>query len=1094
MPSPFTGASFSLKQIVQNGPATLRVTFTNDPLASDPAGVNDGLNPANYALTGPSTNQIDEIQTVSADPQSVDLLLAAPLTDGLWTLAVSNVQTATANPLTAPTSLNVLCELMTVTESLAQGAENDDAETLLRKFLSPALKGRGWDALLAAIATGDTYNEDLAKNAFDQMYKSTASGVYLDRRAANDGYTRPAGIGISDDIFRNLAIKVTARKQVIQVILEALEAYYGSEATRAHSTSSTYEPFALDDGDQLLVQVDGKRPVYVSFERDDFTQMGTATAAEVVAAITRSFRAVGSQAYAVVYNDPSLNRNFVRIYSQSLGLGGNVRVLGGRSQNVFKFPTEVHPSGGPVATTEFTITPGTGVNGILAGRVRFEHSAGADPDLGDVWDGDYVNLFGSVFAADLQGTYTVAAVTPDYFEITSTKTDWAASVTLLATDDVRFFRPTLRTIHSAGRLATATQGDPSVLDVILPATTQAVAREQNTAAYLHSAQAVAITAASRDSSGVVTVTAADHGLVTGQQAFIDGLYPNNTLPTPTLWSDADPDDLASAAYAQTLTKLTNGKILQVSDTLCNVYDETTNSWDAVAVTNFPRTEHTAVLLNSGKVLVAGGSGFAIDQCELYDVATDTWSPTGDLNDGRARHASVLLNDGRVMVIGGENAGAVTSCEIYDPGTGLWTVTASFSGTHSGGVRVVKLNDGRVVVIGGGSKDVEVYNPLTDSWETADSIPSGTNLEDHSAILLDNGNVFVCGGEDGTGVSYPETFIFKPSTYTWVAGPDMSTPRAGHGFLKFDNGHVLVVAGFDAAGATQDTTEIYDYTENTWRAGPDLLVARDYSQAVLLSSSKKALMHGDGTVTAFAELYSSPDHVIAAGGLNGQYEVTVLGATQFTYETPEAPYETVAVTTDAVVTSARGGTNDIAGPFIYDTSGSPAVTETESTLTSELVVGSNYTVMQVADASDFPDEEGWICFAFGTESQVSPVKYLGRISSTHLLIDPSFTFPNTLAVGSTVTLLAQRGIFVPDQPEDVGSFYITAAAAGRVAAANTIEELIGAGLAVNTQVVYPSDFGLGNEGEPASGASKLSDKVVVWAGDDVDEEIEEAREE
>ena len=76
-----------------------------------------------------------------------------------------------------------------------------------------------------------------------------------------------------------------------------------------------------------------------------------------------------------------------------------------------------------------------------------------------------------------------------------------------------------------------------------------------------------------------------------------------------------------------------------------------------------RALHTATLLGSGKVLVAGGwdpKGGAIAATGLYDPTTGTWSLTGSLHLGRWYHTATLLNNGKVLF-----AGSGTP-ELYDP--------------------------------------------------------------------------------------------------------------------------------------------------------------------------------------------------------------------------------------------------------------------------------------------------------------------------------------------------------------------------------------------------------------------------------------------
>lgn len=87
----FTGSGFRLESLEQIGPATLRIKYTNDPLALDAAGATDALNPDNYSLAGPATNTISSVTAVTGDPQSFDLDTEAPLIGGSWSVSVSNV-------------------------------------------------------------------------------------------------------------------------------------------------------------------------------------------------------------------------------------------------------------------------------------------------------------------------------------------------------------------------------------------------------------------------------------------------------------------------------------------------------------------------------------------------------------------------------------------------------------------------------------------------------------------------------------------------------------------------------------------------------------------------------------------------------------------------------------------------------------------------------------------------------------------------------------------------------------------------------------------------------------------------------------------
>ena len=82
--------------------------------------------------------------------------------------------------------------------------------------------------------------------------------------------------------------------------------------------------------------------------------------------------------------------------------------------------------------------------------------------------------------------------------------------------------------------------------------------------------------------------------------------------------------------------------------------------------------HTATLLPSGQVLVAGGnniSGF-LSSAELYDPASGTWTATGSMSTARIWHTATLLPSGNILVAGGFGADVMASAELYDPASGI----------------------------------------------------------------------------------------------------------------------------------------------------------------------------------------------------------------------------------------------------------------------------------------------------------------------------------------------------------------------------------------------------------------------------------------
>mgnify|MGYP001126803492 FL=1 len=187
-----------------------------------------------------------------------------------------------------------------------------------------------------------------------------------------------------------------------------------------------------------------------------------------------------------------------------------------------------------------------------------------------------------------------------------------------------------------------------------------------------------------------------------------------------------------------------------------------------------RAYHTASVLNNGKVLVCGGliNIYSLISAELYDPLTGNWTITGSMTNARAYHTASVLNNGKVLVCGGfSNGYNLVSAELYDPLTGNWTIVGRMADARSRHTASV-LNNGSVLVCGGNTQSstdyylnsAELYDPSTGNWTTTRSMADARR--DHTASVLNNGNVLVCGGLNDYGY-LNSAELYDPSTGNWA---------------------------------------------------------------------------------------------------------------------------------------------------------------------------------------------------------------------------------------------------------------------------------------------------------------------------------------
>jgi N-acetylneuraminic acid mutarotase len=287
-----------------------------------------------------------------------------------------------------------------------------------------------------------------------------------------------------------------------------------------------------------------------------------------------------------------------------------------------------------------------------------------------------------------------------------------------------------------------------------------------------------------------------------------------------------------------------------------------------------RQQHTATLLQNGKVLVAGGTdNDTLSSAELYDPTSGTWSPTGALVTARYKHTATLLQNGKVLVTGGwnSNSNSLSSAELYDPTSGTWSPTGTLITAREQHTATL-LQNGKVLVTGGlkrardsnGSEvtdhlsSAELYDPANGTWS-----PTGTLItarEQHTATLLENGKVLVTGGLNSFNLDAPisSAELYDPASGTWSATGSLRVGRTDQAATLLPKAKVLVTGGIVGSNPLS-STELYDPVSGTWSSTAAMSVGRWFHTVTLLRSGKVLVTGGSNgyasvTPLSSAELY------------------------------------------------------------------------------------------------------------------------------------------------------------------------------------------------------------------------------------------------
>lgn len=319
--------------------------------------------------------------------------------------------------------------------------------------------------------------------------------------------------------------------------------------------------------------------------------------------------------------------------------------------------------------------------------------------------------------------------------------------------------------------------------------------------------------------------------------------------------------------------------------IANPYFYNLVTGDVVPLTPIvPRTETTATLLKTGNVLIAGGAtnftnflppNTPTSTAELFNPGTASFSSTGSLDVARMNHSATLLDDGKVLIAGGTgpNGEQYNTAELYDPATGKFTSAGTLNKARTGHHASLISQPGKpsqVLIYGGYS-----LSGPEQTWELWDetantSIRSGpmaaTAVDIPQPLPLADGTLDLVGGwiqKDAQAVG--EEQILTPDGPSFAIGDKINVARSVAGLTALPNGELLLTGG--ATGFDQSEKLVFTATAEVRNAAGwnllsndatcsgqrgCLLVPRGNHTATLLPNGEAFIAGGENTLGAVGQ--------------------------------------------------------------------------------------------------------------------------------------------------------------------------------------------------------------------------------------------------
>jgi N-acetylneuraminic acid mutarotase len=325
------------------------------------------------------------------------------------------------------------------------------------------------------------------------------------------------------------------------------------------------------------------------------------------------------------------------------------------------------------------------------------------------------------------------------------------------------------------------------------------------------------------------------------------------------------------------------------------YDTSTDTWTYKTSMPTPRGYFATAAYQNKIYCIGGAVGFRVDERtgfysyiesgvnEVYDTVTDTWEAKKPLPYAEMKLQAQVVN-GKIYVVGG------ASTYVYDPENDSWTLKKQAPVSHPWPVVI----DDKILVTGEFStlwgspeQKILVYDTQTDSWSEGTSSP--TAVVDGAAGATTGvkapQKVYVLGLIVEALLPTVINQVYDPKTDTWATATTMPANRSDFGVAVINDISYVIGGYLRSSRQVTPTAMNEQYTPIGYSVQPEIKVLTPINQ-LYNGSSVSLIFTVDEQVNWMGYSLDGQDNVTITGnatlaGLSsGLHNVTVYAKDEF----------------------------------------------------------------------------------------------------------------------------------------------------------------------------------------------------------------------